>query len=346
MKTHLKSFYIFVFAAFVLFSSCKKEKNSLYSISISPNAMVGTPAEVFSIGQIKMFQASNNFISLLIADIAQDTSIHNFAIAPTYLLNNLLIDSTLLSWQESFIKHYSLTSLSQTQRKKTENDFLNAVKDIDSSIIINSDIVFENDETIKISQSFEKILMYEDNAPNDIDNIFTTSENKKTRLDFITISSDIRTYITDMEQTIELPIGNGNYMLMLIRPLNQSLRQYAKNFTEEKYFSLINNMQERKINVSFPLINIKDSTIIPLPSYHDNDTTVTFPKTLSILYSFSLQKASQADLNTAVTHNRNKNILSNNTSEPIKFSSPFLFIIRGKSSNWIMFCGAFCKPLE
>ncbi|MBR1775146.1 MAG: hypothetical protein IJ759_06425 [Bacteroidales bacterium] len=345
MKTNFKSIYTILLIVFTIFFSCTKEKNNLYSISISPNTMVGTPAENFSLQQIKMFQASNNFISLLLTDIAKDSSINNFAVAPLYLINTLLNDTTYEVWQKGFLKHYNLSELSHRQRLNSEKSFLQTVKEIDSSINITTSIEAQSDTILNIFQNFEIKLMYPDAAPNNIDNIFTTFDNKKPRLEFITINGDIRTYRNDNEIATELPIGNGNYMLILIRPLNESIKDYTAHFSEEKYSTLINNMQERKINVSLPLFEINDTVSnLPMPQYTYEDSTVIFPKRLNILSCFKLTKATQADLNANTTSTANNSIFQSNNSEIIKYSSPFLFIVRGKNSNLIMFCGIFCTP--
>jgi hypothetical protein len=343
IKTIILQIIVCIFVAIGL-NSCNKDKNSLYSISISPNNMVGTPAEMFSLGQVKMFQASNSLVSSMMENISKDTTINNFAIAPIYLINNIMIDTSLSSWQNAFQQTYNLSTLSYDQRQKEEKDFLGKVKQIDSSINITSKILLEDDSAITISQSLDLSLMYENIMPNNIDNIFTTIDNKRPRLDFLTINSQIRTLNTNDEQANEIAIGNGNYMLMMIMPKHQTIKEYLQDFTEEKYSTILNQMKEKNTTISFPLIEMQDTIHnVQMPNYQLSDSTISFTKRLDIIFSFSLRQGEMkgAEMNSAMSLNNRQ--LQVNNSEIMRYSSPFLFIIRGKNSNLIMFMGVYCR---
>ena len=300
--------------------------------------MIGTPAEVFSLQQIKIFQAGNTLISNMIPEISNDSSLKRFGIAPTHLIYDLLGDSSLHDWQKSFLEKYNITELTYEQRIKSKNSFLQTMKEMDSLVNVCSDIHSETDSTVTISQKLDIKLMYQDSAPDDIDNIFTTADNKKPRLDFITVNDNMQILITDEEQVASIKIGIENYSLMLILPINKSLKQYMSEFSEEKYLSFINRLQERKVNVSFPLFSLEDTIHnIPLPQYELSDTTINFPKQLDIILSFNLTKATQADLN---THSKSDfDVLKSSNNETLKYASPFLFFIRENNSNIILFSG-------
>jgi len=324
--------------------SCNKDKNNLYSVSISPNNMLGTPAEMFSLGQIKMFQASNSLIGSMIEKIYEDTSINNFAIAPIYLINNIMVDTSLSLWQNAFQKTYNLSTLSYTQRKEEQKDFLDKVKQIDSSISITSRVVNENDSAITILQSLALELMYENIMPDNIDNIFTTIDNKRPRLDFMTINSRIRTLNTNDEQANEIEIGNGNYMLMMILPKHQTIKEYLRDFTEEKYSTILNRMKEKNLIISFPLIDMQDTiNNVQLPNYQLSDSVISFNKRLDIVFNFSLKQSTLKSMKMNTTIDLNNRPLQINNAEIMRYSSPFLFVIRGKSSNLIMFIGVYCR---
>ena len=173
-----------------------------------------------------------------------------------------------------------------------------------------------------------------------VDNIFTTADNKKPRLEFITVNDNMQTLITDNEQVTSIKVGTGNYSLMLILPLNKSLQQYMSEFSEEKYLSFINRLQERRVNVSFPVFCLEDTIHnIPLPQYELLDTIVRFPKQLDVILYFNLTKATQADLNTQ--HKSEFNVLKSSNKETLKYASPFLFFIRENNSNLILFTGIY-----
>ena len=345
MKKLSKLLIILLLLPTVLLVCCNKKENSLYGISISPNTMVGTPAEMFSLQQIKMFQAANNLTFILIEALSKDSTVNNFAIAPMYMINNLLTDTTTDKWTKAYSEYYGMSVLSHSAALNAVNSFLKTVHDIDSSLNIESKAEFADMKIVNIVQRLHIKLMYPDSAPNDIDNIFTTIDNKKPRLDFMTVSDNIRALITDREQVTELVLGNGNYMLMLIRPLNQSIREYASDFTEEKYLQFINGMQERKINVSLPLFSLTDTVYnLPLPSYNGEDTVINFPVALNIIPELTVRAATAAELSDKTATEINNNILQTNSSAPIKYNSPFLFIIRGKNSNLIMFAGLYAMP--
>lgn len=339
-------FYSVILLSFVLIIiSCNKKKDNLYGVSISANKMIGTPAEMFSLQHIKMFQASNDFTMKLLPTLSTDTTFSDFAFSPFYLLNNLIIDTSFSSYFLSYEKHYSLSSLSNNDMSSTINSFLSIVHKIDSTFDLKSDVEKQTKNKIFIKQDMEIPLLYEDFSTKDIDNIFTTIDNKKPRLNYITISGNFPIYLSDEEQVSEIPIGNGNYILMLIQPTATSIKDYVNKFDEQKYSYLIQNTQERQVNLSFPLIqlNMKEKELV-MPNLSTKDSSIVFPKRLFVSTSFALKKASMAELSTTTNKSSNSPILSKNNSEPIKYNSPFLFLIRGKNSNLIMFIGWYLKP--
>lgn len=334
-----------VFSAVLIVQGCTKKSDNLYSISVSPSAMVGTPAEKFSLQQIKMFQASNNFACTTLARAVQDTACRNLAFAPLYLVNTVMCDTSLQAWSGAYCSNYNLTFLNPQQLNIAMQSLQNNVKEIDSLMDIKSSVVDSSDSLLTVLQTLKIKLMYKDAAPDDVDNIFTSSDNSKPRLNFFTVSDEIRTYISSREQAAEIPVGNGNYMLMLVKPLEQNIADYTADFDEEKYLTLINAMQERKVKVSLPLFEINDTVRnLVMPSFSTEDSTVNFPKRLNVITQFAVTNADMTELSEQLTVNAANNIMQNNQSAPLKYNSPFLFIVRGKSSNFIMFAGIFAMP--
>lgn len=342
-----KIFYsLIIILSILIIASCSKKKDNLYGVSISANQMIGTPAEMFSLQHIKMFQASNDFTMKLLPTLSTDTTFSNFALSPFYLLNNLIVDTLFSSYFTTYEKLYSLSSINNNDMPSTINSFLAIVHKIDSTFDLKSEVSKQTKNKIFIKQEMEIPLLYDDNTSKNFDNIFTTYDNKKPRLDYMNISGNFPIYLSDDEQVSEIPIGNGNYILMLIQPTSCSIKDYINKFDEQKYFSLIQNTQERQVNLAFPLINVntKDKEIY-MPTLSNSDSTITFPKKLFVSTSISLRKATMAELSTNVNNKTpNNSVLSKNDSKPIKYDSPFLFIIRGKNSNLIMLIGWYLSP--
>jgi serine protease inhibitor len=333
----LNVFVIFFIVCLII--SCNKKKENNYGVSISAPQMIGTPAEMFSLQHIKMFQASNAFTTNLLPTIIQTSNIHNFAFSPFYLLNNLMIDSCLNDYFISYEKYYTLSPHNSSEMLSTINDFKTIVHKIDSSFNIKSTIEKENPKKIIIKQELELPLLYENAKVKGVDNIFTTIDNKKPRLQYINISGNFNIYSSDEEQVSEVPLGNGNYILMLIKPLQKDIKQYVSCFNEEKYTSLIEKTENKSISISFPLINVRCQDMkIEMPELKTTDSNNVFPKELYVNSSFSLRKATMAELK-MVEKDMDNTILSKNNSDIIQYNSPFLFIIRGKNSNLIMFVG-------
>ena len=344
MKKHIFPFCILLLCATVLTESCNKKEDNLFSISISPNTMIGTPAENFSLQQIKMFQISNDFVCKMIPEIINGGYTDNFFIAPVYFINNILSDTASMEWQKAFAEHYGMQLLSYNQRAINEKNFLRTVKEIDSSFNITSTPVFNADSVINITQNFCISFPYRNIIKDDIDNIFTSYNNNKQRTDFVTINDNIRAFIDVNVRITEFPVGNGNYMLMLIRPEDKSITEFAKEFTEKSFVNAVNKLQERRINVSFPVINV--SSFLPntfMPEYTEEENTINFPKqvNLSSFFTTSATDISQTeDINAT---DLNYNMLQSTDTQPLKFNTPFMFIVRGKNSNLIMLIGIFCN---
>lgn len=338
MRQKLKIIFI-VLCLVIVFVGCKKQKDNLFSISISANNMVGTPAEAFSLQQIKMFQASNEFVFKLLRTTNFDSIQQNVSFSPFYLMNNILIDTNNKAYSEMYCKKYNLHFANIQQILSCLNSFEQTVEKIDSCIKIKSYIDQKDNQNI-ISQSFDIKLLYNNSAPEDIDNIFTTFDNKKPRIDFITITDNVNLSISQEEQVCDIPISNGNYTMMLIKPTNQTVFEYIKDFDEKKYLSIINSMELRKVKVSFPLGKIITSNFqLTLPPIQINDTMVSLNGTLLVNSEINLFQAPKNEIAENLLSQLSNTVLETNDSKPIKYNSPYIFIIRGKSSNLILYIG-------
>ncbi len=334
---------IFIALCLVILSiSCNKQKDNLLSISISANNMVGTPAEAFSLQQIKMFQASNEFVFKILQATNFDSLKQNFSFSPFYLINNLLIDTNNKDYAKVYCQKYNLHFSDTQQILSCISSFEQTVKKIDSCIKINSTATTTTDKNSIINQSFDVKLLYNNSAPEDIDNIFTTFDNKKPRIDFITITDNINISINQDEQVCEIPINTGNYTMMLIKPINKTVFEYIKDFDEKKYLTLINTMEVRKVNVSFPLGKVLTSNFeISLPTIKTNDTVINPSCEFLINSEINIFQAAKTEIAENLLTQPSNTVLSTNDSKPIKYNSPYIFIFRGKSSNLILYMGIY-----
>lgn len=92
---HSVKILLFLCVLTMFFTSCKKDNNSLYGISINPSSLVGTEAEAFTIQQLRMFSASNTNVAYMMQNSFADTIRNNICFSPIYLINNLLLDTSL-----------------------------------------------------------------------------------------------------------------------------------------------------------------------------------------------------------------------------------------------------------
>ncbi len=320
-------YVIIILLATFFFSSCKKDENKLYGISIETNKMINTPAEVFSLQQVKIFMASNDFtlkgLPYLTDKIAKKSE--NFSFSPLYLTYTIAQDSLFDEYLKQYETKYNLSILERNRRIQIFNSFLSSVKEIDSSINIQSKIIENNNNTIRIEQSLYLNLQY--------DNI-NIEEDKYSSNKQITISDDFLVLETSEQTIVDILVGNGNYALTLIQPENTTLQDYISSFNEEKYASLIKQMENRKTSIKFPFIEIDmKEKIINDINLSDKDSLFRYPKEVSLDCHFAFKELTSKNTSFEQT------LLKSNNSTSILFNKDFLFILRGKSSNLIMFIG-------
>ncbi|MDO5760305.1 MAG: hypothetical protein Q4Q06_04710, partial [Bacteroidota bacterium] len=224
----------------------------------------------------------------------------------------------------SFENHYQTSSMTQKEREKFFNSFLESVSKIDSSINIVSKITDNKSDSIHIYQQFRFQTQC---------NTSTTYQPKDYRENFLNISGDYFC-LEDMEQyLVDIPVGNGNYLLTLIKPKKQTLKQYLKDFDEKQYAELLKETKSQKINFSFPILEFsKQEEIINL-----SDTCLNFsfsmPKKIILDYDFKIENSPNTNISFEET------LLNDSNKEPLIFDKDFLFILRGKNSNFIMCIG-------
>ena len=163
MKSKYK--FLVLFLCLFVLHSCKKDKEPLFGISIDTQKMVKTPAEIFSLQHIEFFRASNDFVlSILPSFMEKNDSLKttSFAVSPFFLHFTLAKDSTFNEYLSGFENHYQLSAMSQKERTKFFNSFLESVSEIDSSIHIISEIKTSSVDSICVYQKFQFQTHYKD----------------------------------------------------------------------------------------------------------------------------------------------------------------------------------------
>lgn len=332
---HSVKILLFLCVLAMFFTSCKKDNNNLYGISINPSSLVGTEAEAFTIQQLRMFSASNTNVAYMMQNSFADTIRNNICFSPIYLINNLLLDTSLSNWTKAYTNNYALKFNNHNALINCINSMQNTIKEIDSSLYIFTKIDSINENHINISEQISIEMKYMLKENNDFDNIFTNISGDKPRIDFIEISDSISFYSSDDERVVEIPTNNGAYNLMLFMPTDKDIMRYIKTFDEEKYISIIQSLHERQISVTMPLIGINNSNFtLSIPSFVYNDSTISLDKKININSSFQIRQHLASTQVTGVS-------MQAKPSETIKYNSPFMFILRGRNTNAIMFIGLY-----
>lgn len=323
-----KHIFLILLAFLVFFCSCKKNKEPLYGISIDASKMVKTPAEIFSLQHIEFFKASNDFaLSCLPYLLEKDTSIksENFAISPFFLHFTLNRDSVFNEYLSAFENHYQVSPMDSSEREKFFLSFLRDVKEIDSSLLVTSKIIENHKDSIHIYQKFVfQTHCQEIELPQQLYN---------TKDKYINVSGDFSCLENTEINLVDIPIGNGNYLLTLIKPKKLSLEEYLKEFDENKYAELLKQTKSIKTNIVFPLMNFtcKERQINLNEDYLKFSFSI--PKKIIMDYDFTIGNF----VNETISFE--KTLLNESNQQPTVFDREFLFAIRGKNSNFILCIG-------
>lgn len=347
MKIH-KSLFILLLC-FALVCSCnKKNQDNGYGVSISAPKLVGTPAEAFSADDINTLKMTNSFNFLL---LNQADTLSSFSFSPISI-SKYIFELKDKNYSQSFCKKFSIQDVNMLFES------INSIKDIigsiDSTIEIESQEHFTQDSTLVISQKFNFPLMYKDalhtshkmfkspvlstEKKNDLRKKKKEKENQK-QLEFFTLNNTFSSYDNEDISVCDIPIGNGNYSLMLIGVKKTDIFAFAKTFTEKDFKNIIDNLKDQNIQVSFPNLTQKTSSIFSLPQL----TFDSAYKTPSIIIHSKVRilKPLEEEIKVLSSDEGDQNTIEQ-TLQSYLFNKPFMFLIRGKSSNSVILSGIFC----
>lgn len=323
---------------------CSKDKQKeQYGVSISAPSIAGTPAEIFSQEHIALFRMANGLNFELIRNTFQsDSSSDNQACSVLYLLKELCLTGT----DEDYLKALEqYCAFSDTRSENLKNNFLSleqTMHSIDSTLIFSTRTDTSKIGEFKCEIDFLLPLMYED-ALSTAPAFFSDCNLKKTKRNFFRLSGNFNTLATEEETISDIPIGNGNYSLLLIMPNEKQIRDYLKELTEQKYKKLTDRMEKRKTSITFPSFeDFSTETEILLPDIIISDTVIRQHNITKLHTKIQLQKPTEALLQSMQKSMEDK-IIDAKNEEDICFNKPFLFFLKGSNSGAIILQGIYRK---
>lgn len=316
--------------------SCNKNNKEIdYGVSISAPKMIGTSAEVFSEENINMLKKSNSLNFLLLnKSFSSLDSTYNFSFSPLGVFQSLYSIK-----DENYIELFN-EKFDINDTNVVFNNILTIrklISEIDSTIKIDNLLTTNNLKEILISQKLEFPLIYE-GILKTRKLAFNINEQEKGLIEYFTIKGNFGVLNDKSYLAFDIAIGNGNYSLLLIEPKNGDIKQLSNNFSENDYKTIIENLVEQMIIISFPDISNISTYHLNLPNISSDSTyKTTF---LSINSEIKIIKPTPAYLKMRKSNIDNKLQTSSKTEKYI-FNKPFIYIIRGKNSNSILTSGIF-----
>ncbi len=324
-------------------AGCSKDKTKeMYGVSISAPSIAGTPAEVFSEQHIALFRMTNGLSFELLQNTFQhDTSFDNQAYSVLYLLEELCLNDIEPDYMKALTQYCTLPDTTQTQLKTDFISLNQTIHAIDTTLTLSTTVDTSVTDTFKCSTSLLLPLMYED-ALIPISDFFSDCNLKKTRRNFYRLSGNFNTLDTEKETAIDVPVGNGNYSLMLIMPKEKQVSDYLKDLSEYKYKNITDKMEIRKTSLMFPSFDdFVTETSLQLPNI-SADTTIQQQTTLKLRTNIHLLKPTEAVLQTMKKSMEDKMIDAKN-EEVICFNKPFIFFLKGSNSGAVLLHGIYRK---
>ena len=331
-----KNFFSALFIICFLNISCNRNnKETDYGVSISAPKMIGTSAEVFSEEHISTLKKSNSLNFLLLNNFSSNSdSSYNFSFSPLGVLHsiyNIKDENYIELFNEKFdISDTTVLFNNILTIKKL-------ISEIDSTIKIGNSITTNVSKEISISQKLEFPLVYE-GILKTRRLTFNVNEKEKNLIEYFTIKGNFGVCNDKSYLAFDIAIGNGNYSLLLIQPKDIDIKHFSSNLSENDYKTIIESLVEQMITVSFP--DISNNSVYPLTLPNISSDSTYKPKYLSINSEIKIIKPTPAELKMRKSNIDNQ-IQTSSKTEKFIYNNPFIYIIRGKSSNSILAMGIF-----
>lgn len=187
---------------------------------------------------------------------------------------------------------------------------------------------------------------------------FYTSNNNAIEVPMMTTEASLNWANNNYGQIVELPYGRGKFSMLLILP-KEGVDELILGMTTSKVNDWIQEMNSYKIKVKLPKFEFSYKTMLNetlqqmglLQAFQDNanfskisDVSIQISKVLHKTYIKTDEEGSEAAAVTSVGFGITS--VGPNQTMNITFNKPFVFIIREKDTNTILFAGKVENPLE
>lgn len=200
---------------------------------------------------------------------------------------------------------------------------------------------------------------FEFDEENTVDNDFYLSNGNTIEVPFMNREVTASVMYYDIFQMLELPYGRGNYSMLILLPNNgKSVNDVIEELDTESYNEWLLNLQESNVEVSIPKFKFKyekklndllKSMGLSVAFDPDNADFSNISEALE-LYISKVKHKTFIEVNEKGTEAAAVTVVSINTTsaDPTypKFiaNKPFLFVIREKYTNSILFMGKVEDP--
>jgi len=225
-----------------------------------------------------------------------------------------------------------------------ELDF-NSIMLLVNAIYFNADWKYQFDEDIT-----EKLPFYLNDAG------FTTCDMMSQKCKF--------KYIQNSElQAVELPYANENYAMIMIQP-NNTIDNYIEDFDRSRLNDILDNFKKDSVNLTIPKLEIeyekelsdilKEMGIVDAFDANKADFSKMFNELAGGIYIKLVRQKSFINLDEKGTEAAAATVVvmdyksaggDDNNEIYLTFNKPFIFLIREKRSESILFCGKVINPI-
>ena len=336
MKRRISILTILLLTALLQFSCNKSTKEQDFGVSISAPKLIGTPAEKFTPEELQTLRISNSLSFLFLNQIYNSTyTLFPFSFSTLGVLSYIYNVSDT-NYIAALKQQFSIKDSSTLMQNITST--LSVVSEIDSTI--KETTTLSSDKTSPLpalTQELQIPIPYEGMLKSK-QLTFSPTDSIQSKMTFYQIAGTFGLSQNETALCLDVPLGNGNYSLLIIEPKDWDIKTFASNFTETKYIEIIESLTFQNLKVSLPELSLASSFALPLPSI--SGQTPLAVKSFLLTSKLTLQKPTRASFAVDKTDIDTK-LQANSKTEHHHINKPFLYILRGKSSNSILLLGIF-----
>ncbi|MFV0500388.1 MAG: serpin family protein [Bacteroidales bacterium] len=336
MKSIIFQFLIALIISSIFIGCGKKSENLKYGVSIKAPKLNNSDSLSLSKESLNVLRISNNMNFILKNSLIQNIDdTLNYSFSSLGFIDN--ISSLEKSFADNFLLKYEIDNYEDFNSEIS--NIKSFISNIDSLIKLESQVIeSQNNKKTEIKQGIA-FPIFDENILRPKQKKFTSIRNEILRKEFFSLKTSMDIWNTPELTAIEIPIGNNNYSLLFVQPKNIDIIEYAKKFSEEDYLLIINNLKKEIISFSFPDISHEYKYELKLPNL-SNDSILSSKITLNS--SIKIVKPTRAAIKSQALSIEN-NLPKTTRTEIYNFNSPFLYIIRSRNSNGILYFGLFLE---